>query len=381
MQMARVVGLLAVVFASGAGAAGCGKKSLGGGDDDGAVRVALTLPGGAIVNTVNYEITGNGITPITGSIDVSAPGTTQATALVSGLAPGMYTVSMTATVVGNNGPNCMGTAPFTIVAGQTAMANVILQCVTPPKTGSTAITGTVDQCPFITSISATSLQALQTKSITVSVSAFDIDAGSVISYSWTQTPSASIGTFGTPNAATTTFTCAGVGRTTLSIAVSHGLCGDSLVNAIPVECLSGIPVCEGTETNPPPSLAAGCKSCLLANFSPTTDGCCGIETSDAIGFNLCIAASACMRPCNQAGDTTTCFCGSNQATCDQPGQANGLCVAQLTAAAGRNVVTQVTDMPTAAQVLARFGDPNYAIGRAVNIQAVAGAFCAAECGF
>ena len=35
--------------------------------------------------------------PITGSIDVSAPGTTTATALVSGLAPGMYTVTMTAT--------------------------------------------------------------------------------------------------------------------------------------------------------------------------------------------------------------------------------------------------------------------------------------------
>src|SRR5262245_44890832 len=143
--VARVVGLSAVVFALGGGAAGCGKKSLGGGDDDGAVRVALTLPGGAIVNTVDYQITGPSLaTPITGSIDVSAPGTTQATALVSGLAPGMYTVSMTATVVGGS-QNCTGTAPFTVVAGQTAMANVTLQCTTPPRTGNGAIVGTIDQ--------------------------------------------------------------------------------------------------------------------------------------------------------------------------------------------------------------------------------------------
>ena len=35
---------------------------------------------------------------------------------------------------------------------------------------------------------------------------------------------------------------------------------------------------------------------------------------------------------------------------------------QITAAAGRNVATGPTDAPTAAQVLARFGDPNFALG-------------------
>ena len=78
--------LAAVTLASGAVAVNCSKKSDK--DDIGSVGLALVLPGGGIVNTVNYTISGDGITPIMGTIDVSAPGTTQATALVSGLAPG-----------------------------------------------------------------------------------------------------------------------------------------------------------------------------------------------------------------------------------------------------------------------------------------------------
>src|SRR4029077_13906373 len=137
--------LAAVTLASGAVAVNCSKKSDK--DDIGSVGLALVLPGGGIVNTVNYTISGNGITPIMGMIDVSAPGTTQATALVSGLAPGMYTVTMKATSGG--GQMCTGTSPFTVAAGQTAMANVTLLCSTVSPTGSVAINGRIDQCPFI----------------------------------------------------------------------------------------------------------------------------------------------------------------------------------------------------------------------------------------
>src|SRR5262249_12588849 len=123
-------------------------------------------------------------------------------------------------------------------------------------------------------------------------------------------------------------------------------------------------------------------------YNPPTDGCCPIFNTDPAGYTLCQAASDCMRAggppvgvCNLGGDTTPCYCGNRFATCDQPGQANGPCVAPITAAAGRNVLTHVTDSPTIAQVLARYGDPTYAIGRAAEIQAIAGAFCPAECGF
>ena len=131
--------LAAVTLVSGATTVNCSKKSDK--DDIGSVGLALTLPGGAIVNTVSYQITGAPLmTPINGTIDVSAPGITQATALVSGLTPGSYVVTMTAMTT-DGIQNCTGTTPFTVVAGQTAMANVILQCTPasrPVRSPSTA---------------------------------------------------------------------------------------------------------------------------------------------------------------------------------------------------------------------------------------------------
>ena len=46
-------------------------------------------------------------------------------------------------------------------------------------------------------------------------------------------------------------------------------------------------------------------------------------------------------------------------------------------------MTVMTDAvpATPAQVQARVGDPVYALGRAANIQTIAGAFCPVECGF
>ena len=140
------------------------------------------------------------------------------------------------------------------------------------------------------------------------------------------------------------------------------------------------------ETNPPATQAAGCMACLKRNKieSPMKDGCCGI--SDGVGQQLCQAVSACMRAggppvgnCNLAGDTTTCYCGKHQADCDVPGKADGPCVAQITAAAARNIDTQTTDTPSAVQILDRYGKTSFALGRAANIAAIAGAFCKVEC--
>jgi hypothetical protein len=141
------------------------------------------------------------------------------------------------------------------------------------------------------------------------------------------------------------------------------------------------------ETNPPPEKAAACMACLKKNKiqSAAADGCCGIH--DSVGLQLCQAVSACIRAggppngnCNLAGDTTTCFCGNHQADCDIAGKANGPCVAQIAAAAGRNIETQTTDTPNAAQIMDRYGLTKFALGRATNIAAIAGALCKTECG-
>jgi len=434
--------LTAATLASGALAVNCSKKSDR--DDVGSVGLALVLPGGGIVNTVHYSI--NTTPPTTGDIDVSAPGTTQATALVSGLNPGMYVVTMTAT--SSDMQTCSGSAPFTVAANQTAMANVILQCSRTNNRGSVAITGRIDQCPLITSISATALQAAVGSSISIGVVASELDPGDTLTYSWTAAgvaPTPGAGTIGAA-AANTTFTCTAAGQVSISITVSDGICGDTRTDAIPVNCLpgantgvggtagtgvggtggtagtmgvggtagtgvggtagTGVGGTAGTgvggtggtagtggmaclETNPPANLAASCSSCLSMQSNPGTDGCCPIAATDPTGFQLCQAVSACMRsgqvaggPCNQGGDVTSCYCGTNAATCDAATNgANGPCVAQFNAAAGRNVTTMTTDVPTPAQVIARQGDPNFALGRAANIQGVAGLNCPTECGF
>ena len=73
--------MTAVTLLAGAMSVGCGKKDSR--DDIGSIGLALTLPGGRRRQHVTYQITGNGITPINGSIDVSAPDITVATALVA----------------------------------------------------------------------------------------------------------------------------------------------------------------------------------------------------------------------------------------------------------------------------------------------------------
>jgi hypothetical protein len=134
------------------------------------------------------------------------------------------------------------------------------------------------------------------------------------------------------------------------------------------------------ETEPPAAIAAACKVCIDANDNPATDGCCMI--TDGVGLQLCRAAMACMRTAaciDSQSDPTPCLCGTHVVGCDTAGQANGPCLSQMTAAAARNVVTKTTDSPSAAQVVARQGDPAFALGRAANVASVGVSFCPAEC--
>jgi hypothetical protein len=245
-RAATLMQILLTALSLAAANTGCGRAPSRAPDDLGALHLALVLPGGEVVNTVNYEISGNGIVPMTGVIDVSAPGTTSATALITDLPAGSYTVVMTAMTT--NGVGCSGSGQFTVVAQQTVVANVILQCSVTNHTGAIAVYGGIDQCPFITSLSATSLGAQVGDAVIVGVAATDLDVGDNISYSWTPTSSA-VATVNRPGAASTTVTCNSPGTITLSIAVSDGTCGDALADVIPITCfptLAGVAGAGGT---------------------------------------------------------------------------------------------------------------------------------------
>jgi hypothetical protein len=416
----------AAVVASGAMVVNCSSK---GSDKDhvGSANLALTLPGGGIVNTVTYTITGNGITPRNGSIDVTNK--TTATALVTGLPAGSYTVTMAATTANAPTQTCGGSANFVVVANTTAAATVILQCKGAVGTnGSVAINGRLDQCPYITGFSASALEAAVGSSISIAVEATDLD-GDTITYAWTQTTAAT-GGFGSASAASTTYNCNAVGTSTLSIAISDSVCGDSLVAAIPVNCVAAPATGAGGTTGAAGTGSAGttgaagtgeagttgaagtgvagttgaagtgvagttgaagtggpiecveegsaaCASCFAGNCAvgaSGTDGCCGL--SDPADVALCRALLVCINAnagsCVSSGDPTACFCGTSGGNCfSVVGAANGVCSTKFIDAAK-------TSTPSA--ILDRFVSPNFPIGRAVNQTACSGAFCASECG-
>jgi hypothetical protein len=419
------VGKAAFLFAAaalGASAAmvGCSHRSSPA-EDVGAVTVALTLSPGVTVNTVSYSITGNGITAVTGNIDVT--NSAHATALVSGIPAGNgYLLTMNATSTDGK-TTCTGTTNFNVIANQTASATVVLQCRGPKATtGTVAINGRLDNCPFITGYSASALEAPVGGSISIATTATDFDAGDTITYTWTAS-TAGIGTVAAPGSASTTFTCSTVGSTSLSIAVSDGVCGDSLANVIPINCLAATGGTGGSGTGgsgtggsgtggsgmggsgmggsgmggngtggviacsePVSGTPAACCDCTTGNcaLAPNPDGTDGCEgLSDPNDKALCVAAATCFAApahagntvspgfCATSGDAARCFCGNSGTACfSMAGAANGPCTAEVIAAA------KTSDPATIRGLFTSAASP---LGRAVNLIACQGVFCPAEC--
>ena len=128
----------------------------------------------------------------------------------------------------------------------------------------------------------------------------------------------------------------------------------------------------------PPSTCVGplCTQCTADNCVPSTDGCAGL--ADAADRALCEDVYACFinptNACVTQGDPLKCWCGSNPTTCvtsdTPPTQGNGPC---------RDKVFAAAKSSTAATIKQRFVDPNFPLGRAVNLLNCRGTFCVDEC--
>lgn len=196
-------------------------------DDVGSVQAALTLAPGITVNAFAYAITGPH--SYAGSINVTNASTVST--VIGGIAVGPgYSIALTGTSV-DGLTTCAGTsAPFTIVAGATANAAVLIDCHQPPKTGSALITGTINVCP---SIDAVSSNPPAGNVIALFSTAHDLDAApQALSYSWT----AASGTLNGATAQNPTFTCAAPGTASLTLTVSDGDAGCNATFAVLVAC-------------------------------------------------------------------------------------------------------------------------------------------------
>src|SRR5204862_3555941 len=119
-------------------------------DHVGSVSFGLKLSMTVEITRVDYQISGNGIPPILGRIDLTT--TPTARALVSGIPVGMSYVLDLSAYSTDMKTACMGSTMFNIVEGAAAMANVVLQCrpysAPPPDAGMDARTdGPKDVAP------------------------------------------------------------------------------------------------------------------------------------------------------------------------------------------------------------------------------------------
>lgn len=117
----------------------------------------------------------------------------------------------------------------------------------------------------------------------------------------------------------------------------------------------------------------GCFNC-----DPTVGNCDTIQDPGdrklCQDLYVCVTTSACI---GTLGDTIPCWCGTNALTCASsdtaPTKANGPCVDQIMAAAKLTTYEPGT-------INARFVNPAFPLGMAMNEAICQGTFCAPECG-
>ena len=180
----------------------------------GDLSLELELSDGTQIDEVSYSVTGNGIEPITGSINTSSPGST-ASVEIYGIPQGMgYVIDMTATSTDGE-TTCSGTAFFNVFVQQVTEVAVMLHCKPPQDLGGVRVNGKFNFCTELIKVVVAPLQTSVGHQIDVYAIAADLE-GDDIEYRWTGTG----GSFADPSAPQTTYTCEELGDQTITITVS-----------------------------------------------------------------------------------------------------------------------------------------------------------------
>ncbi len=203
----RLAGLLsgALLFA------GCGSGET---DTTGGLALQLELSDGTQIDEVSFSITGNGMEPMTGTIDTSAPSAT-ASVEVYGLPSGQgYQIMMTALST-DGASSCSGSAEFDVEVGAATELMVMLRCKSSQRLGGVRVNGKLNVCAELTKAVVSPLQTSVGSSIDLSAQATDAD-GDEVDFAWSGTG----GSFADVGAVATTYTCEQAGAHAITIAVS-----------------------------------------------------------------------------------------------------------------------------------------------------------------
>jgi hypothetical protein len=187
----------------------------------GTVGLELTLPGGALLSSVTYTITGpNGASTVLTSGTANLQNSTTVSLLIGNIPAGTWALAISGNADG--GITCSGTATFTITARATTQVNVAMRCSLPAAdAGAAAISTSLYSCAAANGIAASPSE------VTVGHSVLLTGTGNgpnpaALTYQW----SAPSGTFDTPNASSANFTCTTAGTVTVTLTVGDGAVPD-----------------------------------------------------------------------------------------------------------------------------------------------------------
>ena len=191
--------------------------------DTGSVGMALTLPGGEILSTASWVITGpNGASTVVQQGSVNLQNSQKLSFTVGGILAGSnYNVAVSSTSVDGTA-NCSGSAAFSVTAGTTTNVTVLMQCTsTAPDAGSAAINGQTYSCATASGVSVSPSETTIGNSVGLIATAVAPNLPGV-TFAW----SAPSGTFSSSTSATTSFTCTTTGTIPVSVTVSDGTLPD-----------------------------------------------------------------------------------------------------------------------------------------------------------
>jgi hypothetical protein len=194
-------------------------ESTGSSDATGSVGAELTLPGGEVLSSASWVITGpGGASTIVAQGTVNLQGSQTLAFTVSGIPAGSgYAVSVSGTTTDGT-VTCAGSAPFSVASRQTTNVTVLLPCgVSAPEAGALSVGTQIYTCAAVSGVSATPSETTVGSSIALTGTATG-PAPSALTYAW----SAPSGSFSMPGAASTNFTCTALGPVTATLTVSDG---------------------------------------------------------------------------------------------------------------------------------------------------------------
>ncbi len=209
------------------------------GDDVGTLGLALTLPGGAVLSSIAYDLvnsSGQAVTlagaPNPGTVNV---GNSASVDFQLGGVPAASGDSISLTASLSGGGTCQGSASgINVTAGTTATVTVNMLCSLPGQdAGNLFVTGTASYCGTWNSLGTTSNEVYVGESIVLTATATGPNPGG-LGYTWTM--SNAIGAFGATSAGVGApgqdegvgpsdpqqFMCTAPGTTTITLVVDDG---------------------------------------------------------------------------------------------------------------------------------------------------------------